>query len=97
MLCHRKNDAVLSATGETVPYTARQRILWDKIIAVLKKWGIPYVDLSTDTNLSAWNKTLADKYFKYDERFLQGDGTHPLKNTYEEFYLPLIESKLKSL
>lgn len=96
VLGHRKNKVTLT-NGTVSDNTAKQRILWDKLIQVLEKWGIPYVDISKETHLSAWNTEIANKYFAYAENQGQGDGTHPNKTGYEKFYVPIIKSKLISL
>ena len=64
---------------------------WNAIKVALDKWGIPYVDLREETDLCASTPELADKYFAEPE------GSHPNKKAYEKFYVPIIESKLKSL
>lgn len=69
---------------------AKQELVWNGIISALEKWGIPYVDIRKDTNLCAWTDRFASMYFS-------GDGTHPNKIGYEQFYVPIIISKLISL
>lgn len=100
VLTHRKNDVVIYKDDDTIQYnsfTEGQRILWDKLISVLNKWNIPYIDLSAETYFSAWNKEIADKYFMYAPNQRQGDGTHPNELGYSKFYVPQITAKLKSL
>lgn len=101
VLIHRKNDVTIyDSTNNPIEFhefTAYQKEIWSRLKEVLKKWGIPYVDLSQETHLSAWNKTIADKYFMYKDNQLQGDGTHPNELGYKQFYVPIIEARIKTL
>ena len=59
------------------------------------------MDLTKESGLTGWTDdetgyALNDKYFLIGTTG-HGDGTHPLKEAYEKFYVPLIESKLKTL
>lgn len=78
VLGHRKVDA----------FAVRQETYWNAMIEVLNKWGIPYVDVRRETNLFALNESFGTQYFA------EAAGTHPLKETYLKFYVPLIEAKL---
>ena len=76
----------------------------DNIKSALEKWGIPYIDLRNETPLAAINQEINNSYFEHkfeeeDENLVDkgGDGTHPNRLAYEKFYVPLIETKLKSL
>ncbi len=68
-----------------------QETYWAAAISALEKWCIPYIDLRKQTNLAAWNDTIGEAYF------VEVAGTHPTLNTYKQFYVPLIEAKLKTL
>lgn len=72
-------------------WAEKQSKYWEAIVSVLKKWGIPYVNLREETNLCGWNDAIGNQYFT------EANGTHPKKAAYEQFYIPLITAKLKSL
>ncbi len=72
-------------------FAVKQNEVWAGIISALEKWGIPYVNLKNETNLCAFNTTVANANFS------KGDGTHPNRAAYEKYYVPLIESKLAML
>lgn len=67
-----------------------QRHYWSAMKEVLSKWGIPYVDLSEQTNLCAWDNDMGLQYFK------EAGGIHPNREAYETFYVPVIENLLKN-
>lgn len=69
----------------------KQNALFDKMILVLEKWGIPYIDMRKESELFALNDTLNEKFF------YESDGIHPLKETYETHYVPKIVNKLISI
>ena len=68
-----------------------QKQYWTAMKEVLNKWGIPYVDLSEETNLCAWTEEIGLQYFK------EAGGIHPNKEAYGTFYINLIETKMRSL
>lgn len=76
---------------KTGVWDSKQPLYWSAIVSVLEKWGIPYVNIREETNLCGWNETIGNQYFT------EASGTHPKKETYEQFYVPLITEKLKSL
>lgn len=59
-------------------------------IAVLKKYGIPYIDLIHESQLN----TILDTY---KTTYTVGDGIHPNTSGYNKFYVDKISSKLKEL
>ena len=59
-------------------------------VAVLKKYGIPYLDLIHESQLN----TILDTY---KNNYTVGDGVHPNTLGYNKFYVDKIISKLKSL
>ena len=66
-------------------------------IQMLKKWGIPYVDLYNDVPPLGLVPELRDSYtWDYDEDGV-GDGWHPNKEGYRCFYTPMVEAKLKTI
>ncbi|MBU3112011.1 SGNH/GDSL hydrolase family protein [Clostridium lacusfryxellense] len=69
-----------------------QNSYWDAIISALEKWSIPYVDLRKSSNLCGYNDVWLTNYFNGSSM-----GLHPNYNGYLYFYVPQIESKLKTL
>lgn len=68
------------------------------MVKVLEKWGIPYVDLWHDMP-SLMLPTLKNKYTSMGntEYTGAGDGLHPNEDGYRLFYVPRIETKLKTI
>lgn len=68
------------------------------LIQILEKWGIPYVDLWHDMP-SLMLPTLKNLYTTMGnaEYTGTGDGLHPNEDGYELYYVPRIETKLKSI
>ena len=70
----------------------------DKIIEVLRKWGIPYVDLWHDIpSLGFASKKNLYTTMGNSEYHGTGDGLHPNYEGYIKYYCPQIESKLNSI
>lgn len=70
----------------------------DKIIEVLHKWGIPYVDLWHDiSSLGFTSKKNLYTTMGNAEYNGTGDGLHPNYDGYIKYYCPQIESKLNSI
>ena len=70
----------------------------DKIIEVLRKWGIPYVDLWHDIpSLGFTSKKNLYTTMGNSEYNGTGDGLHPNYDGYIKYYCPQIESKLNSI
>lgn len=63
----------------------------DKQIEILKKWGIPYLDLQSECPPLNFIPELKEKYT------LNGDGWHPNHEGYKRYYCDKIESFLKRL
>ena len=73
-----------------------QKLYFDKIKEVLNKYSIPVLDLYNESGLN----TGIDQFLKYTmatSASPNGDGTHPNEEGYRKFYVPKIESWLKSL
>ena len=68
-----------------------------KTIAMLEKWGIPYVDLYNGIPALGLIPELRDTYTWDADGDGVGDGWHPNKEGYKLFYVPLVESKLKNV
>ena len=74
---NKRVDVTFNKTNET----------FAKMKEVLKKWGIPYIDIGNVTNLGNWNDTVASDYFLADK-------LHPTLKAYKKFYLPYVEKAL---
>ena len=64
---------------------------YDITIEMLKKWGIPYVDLHSDCPPLNYIPSLRAKYT------YQSDGWHPNEEGYRKYYVDKIESFLRRL
>lgn len=69
-----------------------------KLIQILEKWGIPYVDLWHDMPSLAYG-ALKNLYTSNGNTVYEGtgDGIHPNKDGYRLYYVPRVEAKLKSI
>lgn len=69
-----------------------------KMIEVLRKWGIPYVDLWHDMP-SLYLDALKNTYTSMGNAEYNGtgDGLHPNEAGYKAYYVPPVESKMKSI
>ena len=70
---------------------AKVKVVHEKIISACKKWSIPVVDLYEEGQL---NTTITVHKEKYTDN---QDSTHPNRLGYDLFYIPKIETKLKTL
>lgn len=85
VLCQQRNDySNISA-------------YWNVIKSALKKWNIPYIDISEETEFSNINETISNQYFRYTEKDGKGDGTHPLKYAHEKIFTPIIQEKMNNI
>lgn len=66
-------------------------------VQICKKHGVAVADLYTDSGLDTFLCDHRDKYTCDSYNWGRGDCTHPNALGYEKFYMPIIESKLKSL
>lgn len=64
---------------------------YDKAIEVLKKWGVPYIDLALLTPPIGFIPSLKEAYTN------NADGWHPTALGYEAFYCDKIEAWMKTL
>ncbi|MGN1432958.1 MAG: Ig-like domain-containing protein [Ruminococcus sp.] len=85
IVCQQRND--LSNTSA----------YWNVIKSALKKWNIPYIDISEETEFSNINETISNQYFRYTEKDGKGDGTHPLKYAHEKIFTPIIQEKMNNI
>lgn len=63
----------------------------------LKKWGVPYIDISGSSPSLNLLDTYRDEYTAHSDTYPNGDGWHPNKAGYEMYYCNKIESWLKTL
>lgn len=63
----------------------------DKMIEILKKWGIPYINLMEEVPPLNLITDLKNTYTN------NGDGWHPNEDGYMKYYVPKIEAWLKTL
>lgn len=85
VLCQQRNDfSNISA-------------YWNVIKSALKKWNIPYIDISEETEYSNINDTINNQYFRYTEKDEKGDGTHPLKYAHEKIFTPIIQERMNNI
>lgn len=68
------------------------------MIGILRKWGIPYVDLWHEMP-SLMLPGLKDRYTSNGNTVYDGtgDGLHPNEEGYRRYYVPVIEARLKGL
>lgn len=89
VITHKINDAWRTQKQEGNTYPTLEGY-YDAIRKVCEKYSIPYLDLS---RVSRFNTELADyKLYTYNS-----DGIHPIKEGYENFYVPLIERWMEQL
>lgn len=74
-----------------------QKQYGERAIEICKKWGVPYVDLYSESVLNTFIPEHRDMFTCDSYGWGRGDCTHPNALGYELKYMPLIEAKLKSL
>lgn len=94
------SQAITKWPGKKILYVATHRVLdtnvpnenthAEMIRTILKKWGIPYVDLYQEMP-SLFLTALKSTYTR------NGDGLHPTTEGYKLYYVPPVENKLKEL
>ena len=72
-----------------------QPALWEKMVEVLEKWSVPYVDIYGKTPMNGINHTVRDKWYYFDGD--HGDGLHPNTAAYTHFYLGPVKAAMESL
>ena len=74
-----------------------QRLYGERALELCRKWGVPYVDLYSESGLNTFIPVHRDAFTFDSYGWGRGDCTHPNADGYELKYMPLIEAKLKSL
>lgn len=85
VLCHTRNA------------NPNQYKYWNVITEILDKWGIDYVDMSSETDLCDINDEISTQYFMYNKYIKKGDGIHPLAYAAKKIYGPVISEKLNEI
>src|SRR5699024_1755390 len=75
----------------------RQVLFGERAIEICRKWSIPVVDIFNEGQLNTHIDEMKRIYTVDTYETGEGDGTHPNTEGYRKFYVPLIESKLKSV
>lgn len=70
---------------------ASQPTYWAAIVQVLKKWGIPYVNIYEETQLYPLNAAMEANWF------YEADGLHPNTAAYTKFYVDKIAKTMEGL
>ena len=79
-------------THNTFVVGQRQVVLGELALEMCRKWSIPYVDIYSEGGLNTHFVGTRGLY-----TLSETDGTHPNQLGYETFYVPPIESKMKSV
>lgn len=74
-----------------------QRLYGERAIEICKKWGVPYVDLYSESGMNTFIPLHRDLFTFDSYGWGRGDCTHPNAAGYELKYMPLIESALARL
>lgn len=76
---------------------ALQKRYGERALEICKKWGIAYVDLYSESGMNTFLPVHRDLFTCDSYGWGRGDCTHPNALGYELKYMPLIESKIKTL
>ena len=68
-----------------------------RALAICAKWGVPFVDLYSESGLNTFLPEHRDLFTNDSYGWGRGDCTHPNALGYELKYMPLIVAKLKTL
>lgn len=74
-----------------------QRQYGERALAICAKWGVPFVDLYSESGLNTFLPEHRDLFTNDSYGWGRGDCTHPNASGYETKYMPLIVSKIKTL
>ncbi len=74
-----------------------QKLYGERALEICRKWGIPYADLYSESGLNTFLPEHRDAFTCDSYGWGRGDCTHPNALGYEIKYMPLIESKIKSI
>ena len=74
-----------------------QKLYGERALEICRKWGVPYVDLYSESGMNTFIPEHRDLYTFDSYGWGKGDCTHPNALGYELKYMPLIEAKLKQL
>lgn len=74
-----------------------QREYGERALAICRKWGVPYVDLYSESGLNTFIPEHRDLFTNDSYGWGRGDCTHPNALGYETKYMPLIVAKIRTL
>ena len=74
-----------------------QRQYGERALAICEKWGVPYVDLYSESGMNTFIPAHRDLYTCDSYGWGTGDCTHPNALGYKLKYMPLIVAKIKTL
>lgn len=74
-----------------------QKLYGERALAICSKWGVPYVDLYSESGLNTFIPSHRDMFTNDSYGWGRGDCTHPNARGYEQKYMPLIISKIETL
>lgn len=74
-----------------------QKLYGERALAICKKWGVPAVDLYSESGLNTFLPSHRDLFTCDSYGWGRGDCTHPNALGYELKYMPLIKGKLLTL
>jgi hypothetical protein len=74
-----------------------QKLYGERALEICRKWGVPYVDLYSESGLNTFLPVHRDLFTNDSYGWGRGDCTHPNALCYELKYMPLIEAKILSL
>lgn len=74
-----------------------QRQYGERAIEICKKWGVPFVDLYSESGLNTFIPEHRDMFTCDSYGWGRGDCTHPNEQGYRLKYMPLIEAKILTL
>ncbi|MCD8205038.1 MAG: SGNH/GDSL hydrolase family protein [Clostridia bacterium] len=76
---------------------AAQRLYGERAVQICRKWGVEVADVYSESGLDTFLPEHRDKYTADTYGWGRGDCTHPNREGYRLFYMPIIERKLRSL
>ncbi len=92
-----RNSLKLFVLGHKMTGEKKQEEYWSVMRRILKKWDIPYVDISEESDFCDFNEEITDQYFSTVGAVGKGDGIHPCAYTHANIYGPIIDKKLNEL
>lgn len=86
------HDSVIDAKSK------QQADLYVKALLKTAEWfGIPILNLYTESGLRPWDATFSAKYYRDDNGNGIADTVHPLQNAHKRFIAPKVEAFIKQI